>query len=254
MKATKKDIEKQARYIVRVPYCYAQTLLSRGESCGAAVELGSGCGVYGWNWNAYRLTNSAGIPVVVVTGYRDLFGDECREITRKYEEKARELDKAFISYTKKTAKACRLCAAFADAVTLDYEVKHTTARKIDGRELLTGWAYGVANYKLFSIATRAAESVRDFVKIEAGDDRGNAGAVFGLPYTSSGDFAGIWNTNASAKATTKTGESAYFKGVAIERTKDGKPRAVTVWEVGDVGTPYKFLTVAEVRAQFARIR
>lgn len=254
MKATKKDIEKQARYIVRVPYCDAQTLLNLGERFGAAVKLGSGSGVYGWNWNAYRLTNSAGVPVVVVTGYRDLFGDECREITRKYEEKARELGAAFMSHTKKNAKACRLCAAFADAVALAYEVKRITARKIDGRELLTEWAHGVANYKLLGIATRAAESVRDFVKIEAGEDRGNAGAVFGLPYTSSGDYAGIWNTNASAKATTKTGEKAYFKGVAIERTKDGKPRAVTVWEVGDVGTPYKFLTVAEIRAQFARIR
>ena len=254
MKATKKDIKKQAHYIVRVPYCDAQTLLSLGECAGAAVKLGSGSGVYGWNWNAYRLMNSAGIPVVVVTGYRDLFGDECREITRKHEKKARELGAAYMSYTKRTAKVYRLCAAFADAVALDYEVKRTTARKIDGRELLIYWAHGAANYKLFGIATRAAESVRDFVKIEAGNDRGDAGAVFGLPYTSSGDFAGIWNTNASAKATTKTGESAYFKGVAIERTKDGKPRAVTVWEVGDVGTPYKFLTVAEVRAQFARIR
>lgn len=101
MKATKKDIEKQARYIVRVPYCDAQTLLNLGERAGAAVKLGSGCGVYGWNWNAYRLTNSAGVPVVVVTGYRDLFGDECREITRKYEEKARALSGAFLSYTKK---------------------------------------------------------------------------------------------------------------------------------------------------------
>lgn len=254
MKATKKEIEKQARYIVRVPYCDAQTLLSLGECAGVAVKLGSGSGVYGWNWNAYRLTNSAGVPVVVVTGYRALFGEECREITRKYEEKARELGAADMSYTKKTAKACRLCTAFADAVALDYEVKHATARKIDGRELLTGWAYGVAFHELNKQATRAAEAVRDFVKIEAGDNRGNAGAVFGLPYTSSGDFAGIWNTNASAKATTKTGDSAYFKGVAIERAKDGKPRAVTVWEVGDVGTPYKFLTVSEVRSQFARIR
>lgn len=254
MKATKKDIEKQARYIVRVPYCDAQTLLNLGECAGAAVKLGSGSGVYGWNWNAYRLTNSAGVPVVVVTGYRDLFGDECREITRKYEGKARELGAADMSYTKRAAKACRLCAAFADAVALAYEVKRITARKIDGRKLLTEWAYGVAFHELNKQATRAAEAVRDFVKIEAGDNRGNAGAVFGLPYTSSGEYAAIWNANTTARATTVAGESAYFKGVAIERTKDGKPRAVTVWEVGDVGTPYKFLTVSEVRKQFARVR
>ena len=118
MKATKKDIEKQARYIVRVPYCDAQRLLSRGESCGAAVKLGCGCGVYGWNWDAFRLTNSEGGAVVVVTGYRDLFGDECREITRKYEEKARAVEGLGLSWEKAAAKYAKLCRDFADAVTV----------------------------------------------------------------------------------------------------------------------------------------
>lgn len=37
--------------------------------------------------------------------------------------------------------------------------------------------------------------------------------LFGLPYTSSGDFAGIWNTNTQARA--KYGAPLYFRGVAV---------------------------------------
>ena len=43
--------------------------------------------------------------------------------------------------------------------------------------------------------------------------------VFGLPYTSSGDFAAVWNTNTQAKA--KHGEPLYFNGVAIDEDRDG---------------------------------
>lgn len=125
----------------------------------------------------------------------------------------------------------------------------------NGLNLLTEWTGEYMTFEpLQKIATKAAQVVRGLVEFVHGKNVGNVSDVFGLPYTSSGDFAAIWNTNASAKATTKTGEPAYFKGVAIERTKDGNPQAVTVWEVGDVGSPYKFLTLAEVRAQFVRIR
>lgn len=253
MRTNKNEIKHMYRFIARVPYCDVHALISGGEAAGAVHELGRASGIYGWNWTAYRFTATSGAAVAVITGYRDLFGDECREITRKYEEKARAVDCLGLSWRKASAKYAKLCRDFADAVIFAEEFNRLYADKKSG--LLTEWDSGYMTFEpLQNIATRAAESVRDFVKIEAGDDRGNAGAVFGLPYTSSGEYAAVWNVNTLARATTATGESAYFKGVAIERTKDGKPQAITVWEVGDVGSPYKFLTLAEVRAQFVRIR
>ncbi len=41
--------------------------------------------------------------------------------------------------------------------------------------------------------------------------------LFGLPYTSSGDFAAIWNTNTQARA--KYGEPLYFVGVAYAENR-----------------------------------
>ena len=43
--------------------------------------------------------------------------------------------------------------------------------------------------------------------------------LFGLPYTSSGDFAGIWNTN--TQAVTKYGERLYFRGAAYTEHGEG---------------------------------
>lgn len=251
MRTNKNEIKHMYRFIARVPYCDAQALISGGEAAGVVHEIGRAGGIYGWNWTAYRFTATSGAAVAVVTGCRDLFGNECREITRKYEEKARAVDCLGVSWKKAAAKYAKLCRDFADAVIFAEEFSRLDADKKSG--LLTEWDGGYMTFEpLQKIATRAAESVRDFVKIEAGDDRGNAGAVFGLPYTSGGEYAAVWNVNTQARATiAKTGEPAYFNGVAIERTKDGKPQAVTVWEVG---SPYKFLTLAEVRAQFVRIR
>lgn len=42
--------------------------------------------------------------------------------------------------------------------------------------------------------------------------------LFGLPYTSSGDYAGIWNTNTQAR--TKYGELLNFRGVALDEDFD----------------------------------
>ena len=42
--------------------------------------------------------------------------------------------------------------------------------------------------------------------------------LFGLPYTSSGDYAGIWNTNTQAR--TKHGELLNFRGVALDEDFD----------------------------------
>ena len=43
--------------------------------------------------------------------------------------------------------------------------------------------------------------------------------TFGLPYTSTGSFAAVWNTNAEARL---RGTSLYFEGVAIDAA-DGRP-------------------------------
>ena len=252
MKATKKDIEKQARYIVRVPYCDAQTLLNLGECAGAAVKLGSGSGVYGWNWNAYRLTNSAGVPVVVVTGYRSLFGEECREITRKYEEKARAVEG--LSWEKAAAKYAKLCRDFADAVTVAHIVAELPTTSAG---FLSDWGYGKTFEALEKTATKAAEAVRPFLIFEHGDKNGAARDVFGLPYTSEEgrtEGAAVWNTNAQAFALIDcgTGEKYYFKGVYLKRTSDGKPQAVILFESFDPIEKTLYLTIDEVRKTFSR--
>ena len=233
---SKKEVKGLPRFVVRVPYCGAQRLLRNGEWCGAAVKLGSGCGVYGWNWNAYRLTNSAGGAVIVVTGYRDLFGDECREISRKYEEKARAVDGLGLSWEKAAAKYAKLCRDFADAVTVAHVVEGLPTTS-DG--FFIHWGYGKTFDTLEKTATRAAEAVRPFLIFEKGDKTG----------------AAVWNTNAQAFALTEggTGEKYYFKGVYLKRTKDGKPQAVALFESFDPVEKTLYLTVAEVLKTFARI-
>lgn len=253
---SKKEIKGLSRFVVRVPYCDAQVLLSRGESCGAAVKLGSGSGVYGWNWDAFRLTNSAGGAVIVVTGYRDLFGDECREITRKYEEKARAVEGLGLSWKKAAAKYAKLCRDFADAVTVAHIVEGLPTTS---GGFLTGWGYGKTFETLEKTATKAAEAVRPFLIFEKGNKNGAAGDVFGLPYTSEAGSAGgaaVWNTNAQAFALIEggTGEKYYFKGVYLKRTGDGKPQAVAMFESFDPIEKTLYLTVAEVCKTFARIR
>ena len=102
----------------------------------------------------------------------------------------------------------------------------------------------------------AAESVRGLVKFVHGENVEGVSDVFGLPYTSSGDFAAIWNTNAEARLK-RTGKSAsdglFFRGVAIEKA-DGKPQAVTVWarirDGKEVGAEY--YTVKELKEEIKR--
>lgn len=43
------------------------------------------------------------------------------------------------------------------------------------------------------------------------------GDIFGLPYTSGGDFAAVWNTNTQTVA--KHGKRLYFRGVAVAEDK-----------------------------------
>lgn len=70
------------------------------------------------------------------------------------------------------------------------------------------------NYMLFA-------NLRDFATIEHGHNeeslyysyKEKMPDIFGLPYTSSGDFAAVWNTN--TQTVTKYGERLYFRGVAV---------------------------------------
>ena len=54
---------------------------------------------------------------------------------------------------------------------------------------------------------------RQNLRITHGDRERNAEDTYGLPYTSSSSFAGIWNTN--VEAVLKSDEQYRFVGVAI---------------------------------------
>lgn len=61
MKLTRKDVERESGIIFIAPYCgvqYAENYM---------VKIGYNAGMYGWNWNAYKVPESA---ATVVTGYR----------------------------------------------------------------------------------------------------------------------------------------------------------------------------------------
>lgn len=247
MRTTKNEIKRAYRFTARVPSCDAQTLIPHGEAAGAVHEIGRANGVYGWNWTAYRFTATSGAAVAVVTGYRDLFGAECREITREFEAKAQK------AAEKKAA--AKLCAQFADAVIFAEEFGRLDADKKSG--LLTDWDGGYTTFvPLQKIATKAAQAVRGLVEFVHGENVGSVSDVFGLPYTSSGNFAAIWNTNAEArlKRTGKTErDGLFFRGVAIEKA-DGKPQAVTVWtrihDGEEAGTEY--YTIKELKEEIKR--
>lgn len=268
MKTNKNEIKQQFRFIARVPYCDAQTLIARGENAGAVHEIGRAGGVYGWNWTAYHFTATSGAAVAVVTGYRDLIGAECRDITREFEAKAQKAAGKLYDgrgdrnefYKRRFAAerkaAAKLCAQFADAVIFAEEFGRLYTNKKSG--LLTNWSGGFMTFEpLQKVATKAAQAVRGLVEFVHGENVGSVSDVFGLPYTSSGDeFAAIWNTNAAARLK-RTGKSAgdglFFLGVAIEKA-DGKPQAVTVWQRlrdgEEVGA--EFYTVKELKEEAKR--
>lgn len=86
----------------------------------------------------------------------------------------------------------------------------------NGYELLKDWN----DYeKHTQTATKAAQLLQPLLYFEAGRRESFAGDSFGLPYTSSGAFAAVWNCNASARLIAFP--ALYFEGVAIR--KDGEP-------------------------------
>lgn len=61
MKLTRKDVEKESGIIFIAPYCGVQIAESY------MVRIGYNHGIYGWNWEAYKVPECA---ATVVTGYR----------------------------------------------------------------------------------------------------------------------------------------------------------------------------------------
>ena len=83
---TKKELKNMGLKICRADYCELQTALNAEN----VSKIGSGSGVYGWNWSAYLVPTTNGAPVIVCTGYRDLVGERVDNI-RQFEEKARAI-------------------------------------------------------------------------------------------------------------------------------------------------------------------
>lgn len=83
---TKKELKNMGFKICRASYCELQTALHAEN----VSKIGSGSGVYGWNWSAYLVPTTNGAPVIVCTGYRDLCGERVDGITA-FEEKARAI-------------------------------------------------------------------------------------------------------------------------------------------------------------------
>ena len=65
-------------------------------------------------------------------------------------------------------------------------------------------------------AERYAQKIQNYLIFKHGRRERSAGDSFGLPYTSTGAYAAIWNTNADA--ITKNGRR--FEGVAINAAGD----------------------------------
>lgn len=120
------------------------------------------------------------------------------------------------------------------------ENKHIISEK--GRRLLKSWGYGAEFEKREKIAEKAAAGLMGKLKFIHGRREHNAEYTFGLPYTSSGAFAAIWNCNAEAMKT-QDGARLFFEGVAIDEAEN----AVIIWaernaDGDEIGIRYETIT------------
>lgn len=111
-----------------------------------------------------------------------------------------------------------------------------------GRRLLKEWGFGAEFEKREKIAERAAAAVMKKLQFIHGRRESSAEKAFGLPYTSSGDFAAVWNCNAEAMKT-QDGARLFFEGVAIDEAEN----AVLIWternaDGDEIGTRYETIT------------
>lgn len=82
VRCTGKQIKDGARVVYAAPYCSLQNALA------AAEPFAYGCGVYGWNWDAYEIAPG----VVLTTGYRAIGTKLPREMLESIEGMAREIN------------------------------------------------------------------------------------------------------------------------------------------------------------------
>ena len=79
----------------------------------------------------------------------------------------------------------------------------------------------------YKIAVAAVKWLDKSLRIVHGKRERNVELTYGLPYTSSGEYAAIWNTNVDARSLSDS--DLQFKGVALD--KDNNP--VIIWYMTD---------------------
>ena len=95
-------------------------------------------------------------------------------------------------------------------------------------EIYTNQIKEWTNYeKQHKIAVAAVKWLDKHLKIFHGKRERNVELTYGLPYTSSGEYAAIWNTNVDARSNDDL--ALQFKGVALD--KDNNP--VIIWYMTD---------------------
>lgn len=81
-RVTRKDLAQNFGKVLAVGYCGAVNLLRY------STPFGYGCGVYGWNWDAYAVGG-----VAICTGYRPMGKDVNYNLLKEYEAKAERIAK-----------------------------------------------------------------------------------------------------------------------------------------------------------------
>lgn len=79
----------------------------------------------------------------------------------------------------------------------------------------------------YKIAVAAVRWLDPNLRVVHGKRERNVELTYGLPYTSSGEYAAIWNTNVDARSNEDT--NLAFKGMALD--KDNNP--VIIWHMTD---------------------
>lgn len=109
IRTTKKEIEKNYKNKICVPYCDLQYLLYFKSPKFYTS------GVYGWNADVYQFNYNT----VIVTGYRPFGNIENYGIVKKYEDEARKIVNKSISYTEQKNTLDELIENFINEVLVN---------------------------------------------------------------------------------------------------------------------------------------
>ena len=89
LKVTQREVRDQLKYggnVFQIGYCDLQRTL-RGKSA-----IAYNCGVYGWNWDLYKLETMDGLTVYITTGYHGMIGRPVKyELIKQFENEARDI-------------------------------------------------------------------------------------------------------------------------------------------------------------------